>query len=74
MTPVKTESGWTLVDHQNHSLPAKLNEKAGWKALAVSGGNPLDVIAGYDGQLVRPLAVMLSGKYISLAEPMAEGV
>jgi hypothetical protein len=73
MTPVKTESAWLLIDGQRRTLPAKMSNRAGWKVLALSGGNPLDVVAGYDGNVVRPLAVMLEGQYLSLIESAAQG-
>jgi hypothetical protein len=66
LTPVKLDNGWAMVDRDRRSLPAALSDSAGWLALAVSGGHPVDVAAGYDGRRLRPMAMILEGEYVSL--------
>lgn len=67
LVPARSEGGWVLVDAEQRCLPAALTEQAGWLALAMSGGQAIDVVASYDGRRLRPLAVMAQEQYVSLA-------
>ncbi len=58
--------GWSLIDRESRALPAVLPEAAGWTLLAVSGGSPVDLSAGFDGSRLRPLAVLAGGEFRSL--------
>jgi hypothetical protein len=70
---LKTNDGWAIADGERRSLPAAMSEQAGWTALAVSGGRAIDVAATFDGQRLRPLAVIADGEYVSLAPAAAGG-
>jgi hypothetical protein len=72
VVPVRREGGWAVVDRQRRSLPAVLGDEAGWLALAMSGGHPVDVVAAYDGRRLRPLAIVAEGDYVSLRSSTAE--
>jgi hypothetical protein len=72
VVPVRREGGWAVFDGQGRSLPAVLVDEAGWLALAMSGGHPVDVVAAYDGRRLRPLAVVAEGEYVSLRSATAE--
>jgi hypothetical protein len=49
-----------------------MSDEAGWLALALSGGHPVDVVAAYDGRRLRPLAIVADGEYVSLRSSKAE--
>ncbi len=61
--------GW-VVDSVQQALPMQLRGDVGFMLLAVSGGKPVDVSAEYDGRTVRPLSVVASGEWLSLASPV----
>ena len=71
VVPVKADAGWALVDREGRSLPCAVGETAGWTALALSGGKPLDVAAAYDGRRLRALAAFAPGGYVRLTGPAA---
>jgi hypothetical protein len=71
--PAKADAGWSLIDRDGRSLPCVMGESAGWTALAVSGGTPIDVAAAYDGRRLRPLAILTPGEHVRLTAPGAEG-
>jgi len=73
VVPMNTSNGWEMVDRERRSLPAAMSESAGWTALAVSGGRAVDVAATFDGQRLRPLAVIADGEYVPLAPAAAGG-
>jgi hypothetical protein len=70
--PVKNDAGWALVDREGRSLPCAFSETAGWTALAVSGGHPIDIASAFDGRRIRPLAILSAGEHVSLAVPSAQ--
>jgi hypothetical protein len=71
--PAREGDGWVMIDFQHRVLPAALSDAAGWLALAVSGGNTVDVAAGFDGRTLRPLAIFSDGQYISLSGAGVQG-
>jgi hypothetical protein len=67
LVPVRRDGGgWALVDGDGRTLPARATDAAGWRMLAVSGGQPVDVVLGYDWRTVRPLALFRAGEYTPL--------
>jgi hypothetical protein len=73
VVPHRTDGGWILIDGELRAMPAIFSEQAGWIAMAMSGGNPLDLVAGYDGRRLRPLALWAEGEYVSLAPAAVQG-
>ena len=73
VVPMRTGDGWTMLDSQRRSLPAVLSDAAGWLLLAVSGGHPVDLIAGYNGRTLRPLAMFAGGDYVALSGATVNG-
>jgi hypothetical protein len=69
---LKTSGGWALRDREGKSLPATMSDPAGWTSLAVSGGRAADVVATFDGQRLRPLAIVVDGEYVRLVAPENE--
>ena len=68
VTPVRVDESWLMVDVERRAVPASMSDRAGWLAIAVSGGKPVDLMAGYDGRMLRPLAMIAEGEYVSLAK------
>ncbi|QOV87330.1 SWIM zinc finger family protein [Humisphaera borealis] len=66
VVPARTGNGWSLIDSDRRTLPAVLTDSAGWTLLAMSGGAPVDVAAGFDGSRLRPQAVMQGGEFRAL--------
>lgn len=66
LTLSRDGNAWSLIDRQSRALPAVLPEAAGWTLLAVSGGSPVDLSAGFDGHRLRPLSVLADGEFRSL--------
>ena len=66
ITLTKMDHGWMVIDAEHRALAASLTDQAGWLALAMSGGHPLEMVAAYDGRKLRPLAVLSGGEYVSL--------
>ncbi|MDB5291225.1 MAG: zinc finger protein [Phycisphaerales bacterium] len=64
--PMKSDGGWAMVDADRRAIPATMNDRAGWLSLAISGSHPIDLMTGYDGRSLRPLAIIANGEYVSL--------
>lgn len=67
IVPRKSEQGWMMIDSDRRAMPATMPDAVGWLALAVSGGHPVDLVAGYDGRTLRPLAMFAAGEYVALS-------
>lgn len=66
VTPSRKSDRWFIVDRNSAALPLAARDDAGWTCMAVSGGEPIDVIGEFDGRAIRPLAAFHSGQYVSL--------
>lgn len=66
VTPVCSEEGkrWYVSDGEGNALPFAGTD--GWQLLASSGGKPVDLAAEWDGEILRPLGVMVNGSYLLL--------
>jgi hypothetical protein len=73
IVPVKSETGWSVTDRDGRSMPCVMSETAGWTALAVSGGRPVDLACAFDGRRIRPLAMFSNGEHVALIAPSQEG-
>jgi len=71
--PIRSESSWLLTDSQRRSVPTAMSDEAGWLAMALSGGEPIDVAGVYDGRRLRPLGLLAGAEYVSLANVNPEG-
>jgi hypothetical protein len=69
VTPSRSGEQWMVLDGRQRAVPARFSEQAGWLALAMAGGKPVDLMAGYDGRVLRPLAMIAGGEYVSLTMP-----
>jgi hypothetical protein len=66
VTPMRSDAGWFVMDADGRAIPATMGDQAGWLSLAISGSHPIDLMTGYDGRSLRPLAAIADGEYVSL--------
>ena len=59
--PVPNDSAWMLVDARQRALPMRTSDPTAWTLAALSGGNPVDLVAHFDGAALRPLAAFTDG-------------
>ncbi|HEU5328499.1 MAG TPA: SWIM zinc finger family protein [Thermomicrobiales bacterium] len=64
--PARTESGWFVHDHTGNVLPLAAGDH--WRLLALSGGQPVDLAAEWDGETLAPLGVLADSAYFPLTE------
>ncbi len=57
LTPVFTEHGFRLRDQHNQIVPLAADFQHSWKLMAVSGGQPIDLVAEWDGAHLTPLSI-----------------
>jgi hypothetical protein len=62
---------WWLVDLSNQALPLIPRESLHWTLLAITGGQPAQVVAEWDGRRLRPLSVMVADQFHQLVEPVS---
>jgi hypothetical protein len=72
IVPSQRDGKLWLIDQSANALPAWLKESIGFMLLAISGGQPVDIAAEFDGQSIRPLSVISDGRWILLAETTTE--
>lgn len=66
VVPVRTGESWVLLDSQRRAMTARLSDERGWRVLALSGGHPIDIVASFDGEEMRPLSILASGEFVTL--------
>jgi hypothetical protein len=57
VTPVHHDGQWSVQDSQGNCLPLELADLRGWQLLAMSGGQSIDLMGEWDGQVLRPLGL-----------------
>jgi hypothetical protein len=72
VVPTQRDGRLWLIDRAANALPVRLRELVGFTLLAISGGQPIDIAADFNGQSIRPLSAVAGGRWISLAETIAE--
>ncbi len=60
------DGGWILVDRAGSSLALDVGERAGWRLLAVSGGQPLHVLGEWGADGVAPLGAWVDDRMVIL--------
>jgi SWIM zinc finger len=59
--PSYDDGNWSIRDRNGHYLPLELGDVRGWQLLAVSGGQPIDLMGEWNGRKLRPLGVWHEG-------------
>lgn len=57
VAPLMHDGRLVLVDEQNKTLPLSPVFTEGWRLMALSGGEPCDLVAEWDGKTLLPLAI-----------------
>jgi hypothetical protein len=57
----RRDEEWFVVDREGRALP--LLGQDHWRLLAITGGHPFDLLGEWNGRQVRPLGLLLDGKY-----------
>jgi SWIM zinc finger len=71
--PARDESSWYFMDSESRRMSVHASTNTGWRMLAVSGGNPVELVVQFDGDVMEPVAIVEGSEYISLSESfMAE--
>jgi hypothetical protein len=73
IVPMRSERRWRLVDQRQQSLPARMQDDNGWRVTALSGGHPVDVVAAFDGNVLRPMAAATRDEYVLLTGNTSAG-
>jgi hypothetical protein len=63
VTPVYQDGQWSVQDSQGNCLPLELADLRGWQLLAMSGGNEINLMGEWDGQVFRPLGLWRDGNF-----------
>ncbi|WP_306360680.1 DUF5691 domain-containing protein [Nocardia sp. CC227C] len=72
VVPVRTESGWYVVEAVGDSLPITVEDGEPWRMLGVSGGHPVTVVGEWTTDGLVPLAVHAAGAVVDAVA--ADGV
>jgi len=72
VTPVFRDGSWSIVDRSRSSLPVRIRELDGFTLMSISGGDPVDLAAEFDGKSLRPLSVIAGSQWTSLTSAIAE--
>jgi hypothetical protein len=52
---------WWIYDQQQQAIP--LQKQDHWSLLALSGGNPVDFVGEWNGEVLYPLGVLVDHTY-----------
>jgi SWIM zinc finger len=63
VTPVYQDGQWSVQDSQSNCLPLELADLRGWQLLAMSGGQAIDLMGEWNGQVFRPLGLWRDGNF-----------
>ncbi|SUA73022.1 Uncharacterised protein [Nocardia otitidiscaviarum] len=64
VVPVRSESGWYVVEATGDSLPVTVEDGEPWRMLGVSGGHPVTVVGEWTTDGLVPLAVHAAGTVV----------
>ena len=73
VTPTRDEETWIMLDSAGESLRMAVGDAAIHTLLAISGGRPVDAVVEYDGSRLRPLTVVVEGRWVPLGSFVHEG-
>jgi hypothetical protein len=65
-TPLQVDGGWCLRDSRKAITPLSRNFANVWPLFAVSGGMPVTIFGEWDGNVLLPLSVISSGRFVPL--------
>ncbi len=66
--PLRQGTGWVICDEQGGLLPLTITPTEGWRLLALSGGQPITLVAVWDGANLDPLSVWTGDALIPIGD------
>ncbi len=66
VVPLVTGDEWSLQDRAGRLMPICRQFESEWKLLGISGGDPIDIFAEWDGDSLFPISVRSAGRLIAL--------
>ncbi|MFI1911616.1 DUF5691 domain-containing protein [Nocardia sp. NPDC020380] len=72
VVPVRTESGWFVVESDGSALPVSAADGEPWRLLGLSGGHPVTVIGEWGADGLLPVAAFANGAVVNITA--AEGI
>ena len=73
LVPTRAEKVWQFSDTYGGALPMAASDDIGWTAMAVSGGDPIDVVVEFDGRSLRPLSLVAQREFICVSRNASAG-
>ncbi len=64
--PIYQQKQFFIVDQQEHALPLLHKENNGWKIMALSGGQKIDIFGEWTGEKINPLGIVAQNRFIAL--------
>jgi SWIM zinc finger len=64
--PRRLKTGWQIVDEDGRRLPLSVDEDAGWRLYAASGGRPVHLLGEWEGPGVVPLGAWMEDRMVSI--------
>ncbi len=66
VSPIKIEKRFYLLDQYQQTIALENDELKNWKAIAVSGGHPLDIFGEWDGRHFKIKTIIHNNRLINL--------
>lgn len=63
VVPARDRDDWLIVDGSRMAIPLRADGEVEWRIAALSGGEPIDLFGEWDGRLLRPLTVVVAGRW-----------
>jgi hypothetical protein len=63
-------SQWWVRDQQGQALPLAMTANGYWTLLAISGGNPVDIAAEWNGETLTLLGMIAERGYVNCQEEL----
>jgi hypothetical protein len=66
VVPVRRGERWFARDTNGRLLSLRCEPIAGWKLLALSGGNPITIFGEWNGRSLLPVSAHADGRHVDL--------
>lgn len=66
VVPVREDATWWAYDRTGASLPMDVDARAAWKLVAVSGGQPVQLLGEWSGDGITPLGAWVENRMVGL--------
>jgi hypothetical protein len=66
VVPVRADGAWELTDAGGRSVPLRVDDRTGWRLLAVAAGRTVHLLAEWVGTHFLPLGVWVEDRMVVL--------